>query len=91
MAQYRGSTPEDQRKFDRWLSATAAVASIFALALLAIALKSTGLPGPEAASADSGARATTGSVERSNSELSAHELMIRLGRDLPVRQTADPF
>ena len=92
LARYRDLAPEDQRRFDRWLNANAVVASIFALALVAMALSTAGLPGPETAAAktaDNGNAAA--SVSPAAHRLSAYELMIRLGRELPVQQTSDPF
>jgi hypothetical protein len=63
-AKYRDLSPEHQRKFDRWLKANAAVATIFALGLVAMAVNSSGLPGANTAtakSADKGAAAVNGS------------------------------
>ena len=88
LAKYRDLSPEDQRKFDRWLKANAVVATIFALGLVAMAVNSTGLPGPNTATAKSADKGNTAAAVNGSS---AYELMIRLGRDLPVRQTTDPF
>ena len=59
LAKYRDLSPEDQRKFDRWLKANAVVATIFALGLVAMAVNSTGLPGPNTAIAKSADKANT--------------------------------
>jgi hypothetical protein len=92
LAKYRNLTPEDQRTFDRWLTANAVIASIFTLALVAMIINSAGLPGPDTAAAKTANNGNAAaSVTRSANGLSAYELMIRLGRELPVRQTADPF
>jgi hypothetical protein len=90
LAKYRDLSPEEQRKFDRWLKANAIIASLFALGLVAMAINSSGLPGPDTAIAKG---ADSASVKSPNpvTALSAYELMIRLGRELPVRQNADPF
>jgi hypothetical protein len=90
LAKYRNLGPEEQRKFDGWLKANAIVASLFALALVAMALNSSGPPGPDTATAKGVDNAAVKGPDRAN-ELSAYDLMIRLGRDLPVRQTAEPF
>ena len=92
LGKYRDLSPEDQRRFDRWLKANAVGATIFALALIAMAINSSGLPGPEAAAAKTAVNSNAaGSVARPATGLSAHELMIRLGRELPVQRTSDPF
>jgi hypothetical protein len=88
LANYCNSSPEDQRKFDRWLKANVVVAAVFALGLMAMAVNSTGLPGPDTATAKSSDKDNTAAALNGSS---AYELMIRLGRDLPVRQTTDPF
>ena len=45
IAKYRKSSPEARRTIDRWLIANAVIASIFAMALVVIALN--GPPGSE--------------------------------------------
>jgi hypothetical protein len=42
---------KDRREFDRWLSASAAVGSIFAAAVVIMAVGSTKAPGPDQAAA----------------------------------------
>ena len=94
LVKYQDLSTEDRRTFDRWLKANAVIASIFAMALVAIAINSSGPPWPATATAKS---AETGdiiaSVKRPNLDdgLSAYELMIRVANELPVQEITDPF
>lgn len=44
--EYESGSPEDQRKFDRWLNTNAVVSSIFAIGVLAMALAAILIPYP---------------------------------------------
>ena len=93
-ARYKDLSPQDQRAFDRWLHANMAVALLFFAALMAMALNSSGAPGPATASAmPRDVNGVTGSAARRPSEpFSAYELMIRrTPGELPVQAITDPF
>ena len=93
-ARYKDLSPQDQRAFDRWLHANMAVALLFFAALVAMALNSSGPPGPATASAMSrDVNSVTGSAARRPAEpFSAYELMSRRTADqLPVQTVTDPF
>jgi hypothetical protein len=47
--QYERMSPEDQRTFDRWISANAIFGAVLALGILAMAVAGFNAPGPEAA------------------------------------------
>src|SRR5215216_6183803 len=62
LVKYQGLSTEDRRTFDRWLKANAVIASIFAMALVAMAINSSGPPWPATATAKS---AETGDITAS--------------------------
>jgi hypothetical protein len=47
--QYERMSPDDQRTFDRWISANAIFGAILALGVLAMAVAGSNAPGPDAA------------------------------------------
>jgi len=55
---YRDLSPEEQCKFEGWLKANAVLASLFALALVAMAIYGAGQPGPDTATGKSPALAS---------------------------------
>ena len=58
MRKYQTSSPEDQRKFDRWLDANLILGSIFAIGMLAMAWTGYNTVGPDAAMAAAKIEAT---------------------------------
>ena len=94
LAKYEHLSAEDQHTFDRWLRANAVVASIFGLALVAMALNSSGPPGPATATAMGGDGNLTAPAKgrKSIHDQSPYELMNRLGPgDLPMQEYVEPF
>jgi hypothetical protein len=47
--QYERMSPDDQRTFDRWISANAIFGAVLALGVLAMAVAGFNAPGPDAA------------------------------------------
>jgi hypothetical protein len=83
-AKYQDSTPEGRRRMDLWLKANAAIAPIFAIALVAMALNSSGLPEPTSATAKSAEKGNIAARAKPHGRLSAYELMIRIApEELP--------
>lgn len=92
--QYGRMSAEDQRAFDRWLAANAIIGSLFAAALVFMALAEINVAGPSRAAA--GGRATTGqgapAMRSDRPGPSPTELTIRIAPDqLPVQQVDAPF
>ena len=63
MLLYKNMSPEDQRKYDRWLKASAVVGSIFAAAIVAMALAESNVLGTSQASAKSTHAAKVGATK----------------------------
>ena len=85
--QYGRMSAEDQRAFDRWLAANAIIGSLFAAALVFMALAETNVAGPSRAAADGRATTGQGAPAMRSDRLSPYELTIRLAPDqLPVQQ-----
>jgi hypothetical protein len=86
---------KDRREFHRWLSASVVVGSIFAAAVVIMAVGSSKAPGPDQA-ATGGTPGTEISASARHSEptetLSPYELTIRIApHQLPVQQVDEPF
>jgi hypothetical protein len=87
---YGRMSAEDRRAFDRWLTANAVIGSIFAGALLLMALAETHVAGPSHAAAN-GRVTTEQGVRGDQRSLSPHELTIRLAPDQLPAQQFDAF
>jgi hypothetical protein len=87
LAYSRDMSAEDQRKFDRWIKANAAIATIVAMGFVAMALAGVG------ADADSiGPRSAIADVRPAANPPSPYVLMLRLAPgELPVEQVDEPF
>jgi hypothetical protein len=86
---------KDRNAFDRWMKASAVVGSIFAAAVVIMAVTSSKAPGPEQAAAG-GTPGTEISASARHGEqtdaLSPYELTIRIApHQLPVLQVDEPF
>jgi hypothetical protein len=91
---YKTMSADDQRAFRAWLWANGVIASLFAGVLVAMALASSNLSGPDRAMAKgahtTGIRAATPTTGRDN--LSPYERMIRIApNELPTEQVEWPF
>jgi hypothetical protein len=82
-------TPEEQLAFDRWLRVNAVIACVFVAAFFAIALASTGGPGPNQASAKP---QVTSAKSMSEVRSSPRELMTRIAPNaLETQVVSDPL
>jgi hypothetical protein len=91
IGQYRNMSAQDQRTFDRWLSANLVIGSVIAAGLLFRAFGGPDLVTPGAAVAD-GKPAAESSVPVPGRPMSPFDLMIRIAPDaLPTQQVAEPF
>ncbi|HEY0440144.1 MAG TPA: hypothetical protein VGD36_08710 [Xanthobacteraceae bacterium] len=96
LARYKDLSAEDQRTFNRWLTANAVIGSLFALAVAAMAFNASPVPGPGPATATASTSERT--VPRPTAQydeprhLSPYEMMLRRHPDqLPVHPYAEPF
>jgi hypothetical protein len=86
---YRHMSNEDRDCFDRWLKANAVVGSIFAAALMAMAVAGSD-PGPRHAMAQVGE--ASAATSQDDGLVSPSALTIRLSPDqIPVQQVDEPF
>ena len=86
---YTDMSAEDQRAFDRWMNANLVVGSLFASALVAMALIGSKALEPETAVAQI-SRSVAIEALNHDKHLSPYEIMIRLP-NLPTQQVKDPF
>ena len=86
---YPHLSAEDQRAFDRWMKANLVVGSLFASALVAMALIGSKALEPETADAQI-SRSVAIEALNHDQHLSPYEIMIRLP-NLPAQQVKDPF
>jgi hypothetical protein len=86
---YTEMSAEDQRAFDRWMKANLVVGSLFASALVVMALIGSKALEPETAVAQTG-KSVLIATPNYNESLSPYEIMIRMP-NLPTQQVKDPF
>ena len=87
---------KDPGAFDRWLRTNVAIASIFAAAVLGMALGSSNAPGPAQAIAGEAIAGDATAAEigtpAPDRVLSSYELTVRIAPDqLPLEQVEQPF
>jgi hypothetical protein len=91
IGQYKTMSAQDQRTFDRWLSANLVLGSAIAAGLLFMAFGGPDLVTPGAAVAD-GKPVAESSVPVPGRAMSPFDLMIRIAPDaLPTQQVDEPF
>jgi hypothetical protein len=92
--QYAYGSLQDQGTFDRWLKANAVIGSIFAVALVGMALGGSNA-GPAQAVAGSAHATEVSAAARQDDQgrtLSSYELTVRIApNQLPVLQVDEPF
>ena len=91
---YKDLSAQERVAFDRWLKANAIIASVFAAALVAIAMAGSNATGPREASAESGEvkKVSRPAKHRGPRQVSPHELTIQFAPDqLPVMQVDEPY
>ena len=80
---------KDRNAIDRWLKASAVAGSIFAAAVVIMALSSSRAPGPEQATAIDISASARHSAQ---STMSPYELMLQIAPgQIPVQQVDEPF
>jgi hypothetical protein len=91
IGQYRNMSAQDQRTFERWLSANLVIGSAIAAGLLFMAFGGPDLVTPGSAVAD-GKPVAESSVPVPGRAMTPFDLMIRIAPDaLPVEQVDQPF
>jgi hypothetical protein len=83
----------DRNAFDRWMKACAVVGSIFAAAVLIMALGSSKGAGPkQAAMGGMPGTEISASTRPNQASMSPHQLMLQFApRQLPLQQVHEPF
>lgn len=89
ITKYADMSAADQRTFDRWLKANLVIGSIFASALVAMALIGSKALEPETAVAQT-TKSVSIATPNYNGSLSPYEIMIRMP-NLPTQQVNEPF
>jgi hypothetical protein len=85
---------KDRDTFDRWMKVSAVVGSLFAAAVLIMAIGSFKAPSPDLAAAGrtSGTEVSASARHGSEGAISPHELTLQFAPDqLPLQQVHEPF